>query len=229
MIDQIDRELLSWAESVAGMPTNLALPGQNASAEGVSLYLLELGNAPAPRTTRRTPLQISLRYLVTVRCNDVAQAHRVLWELLVAASERTQSNDWQVDPTPPPTEFWLACGSAPQPSFVLHVPVRHEWEERTAPRVRRAPEVGIAPLERLEGVVMGPDEIPISGAAVELPALGLTAYTERRGHFEFAAVPAGPQRPDRLLVRARGREQAFRLQPDSDLNPLVVRFTVPEE
>ncbi len=50
-IDQIDEQLRDWVNQRVDVSTvSFDPPGKESSAEGVSLYLLELAEAPPPRT-----------------------------------------------------------------------------------------------------------------------------------------------------------------------------------
>ena len=57
----------------------------------------------------------------------------------------------------------------------------------------------------LRGVVLGPGDVPIAGARVEIPPANLSTSTDRLGRFAFAAVASGPY-PTTLRVLAKGRE-----------------------
>jgi hypothetical protein len=79
-------------------------------------------------------------------------------------------------------------------------------------------------LVSLEGVILGPEDVPISGASVELVDLETTTRTDSRGAFVFEAVPSEPP-PRRLLVRVKGKETDIDLDalPFGD-EPLVIRI-----
>jgi len=229
MIDQIDRELCEWIASVVDTPVVLAPPGESSEGAGITLHLLDLVEQPPPRGSNRAPLQVALRYLVTTFGENAAESHRWLWELILQATRRSQEIDWQVDLKPLPIEFWQACGVAPRPSFVLQLPLRHEWEQPSAPLVTAPMELGAVPKRSIVGTVVGPDDFPLSGAYVELPAIGLSAYTGSKGRFAFASVPSGKHSPKQIMVRTKGRERMFDLSSESGAEPLIIRFSLTEE
>ena len=78
-------------------------------------------------------------------------------------------------------------------------------------------------LQSLEGVVLGPQELPVVGARVELPALRLSTRTDSKGGFRFSAVPAQPA-SKLLRVTAKGRELSVQTEADAGRQPMVIHF-----
>jgi hypothetical protein len=226
MIDEVDQRLKAWVGHVIGeTPISLAVPARGPLERGVSLYLLELGPLPPARTGRRVPLQFSVTYLITVAAETPEQAHRQLSELVFAALE---APEFEVELTPVPLELWAALGVPPQPCFRLRVPVRREQAEPRIPRVRVPLVIQAGPSEALLGCVVGPGDVPIPGAVVELPTLRLTTRTDARGYFRFPFVP--PLKTlGGLEVRAKGEVLhvgAEALAPAE--GPLVIRVPLKE-
>lgn len=228
MIEQVDGRLTAWVKSVlTDVNVYLAPPEVTHKGRSVAIYLLEIVHAPIPRTSRRPPLQFTLRYLVTTDDNDAAVAHQLLGELILAAIDSTE---FEVEPEPVPIVVWTALGVPPRPSLVLRVPVRIERPQPVAKRVRMPLTVNNASMLPLSGLVLGPDDFPLAGAEIELPALQLFTHTDFRGRFRFAAVPVGP--PDMLVrVRAKGREVAVSTaeHPRHNGEPLVIRIAGMED
>jgi len=134
LIEEIDRSLKRWVESVIDdVSVSFAPPSSADTGRGVGLYLYELGNAPAARTSARPPVQFLLRYLVTAWAERAEEAHALLGELVFAALSHAEL---EVDLLAPPAAIWSAFGVAPRPSFVVQVVARREREERSVPRVR---------------------------------------------------------------------------------------------
>jgi hypothetical protein len=226
LIAETDDRLAGWVQTTVGaVEVWLGAPRPEAGGSGVSLYLMELVPAPAPQGGRRPPLQFSARYLVTTWAADAHEAHRLLEELLFAAMDAT---DLEVDLEPLPGAAWAAFGVAPRPSFLVRVPMRRERPERPVKLVRVPPVVETVPVAALQGVVVGPADVPLAGARVELPALGLATRTDPDGRFRFGSVPAeGP--PLLLKVSARGRETSVRAEGGmSRPEGLVIRMTAME-
>jgi len=222
MIDESDRRLTKWIGGILDqVNVSLAPPEATESGKGVGLYLLELLQSQPPRGARRPPLLMTLRYLVTTHAPKPEDAHQMLGALVVAACENP---DFEVEQEPLPVELWTALGVAPRPSFVLRVPLRVERPEKLAPLVRQPLIVKQLPLRGLAGRVLGPDDIPIMNARVELPALDLYTSTDSKGRFHFAAIPDAPG-SKLLRVRAKGQEFSINTeQAEADNEPLVIHL-----
>lgn len=226
MIDEIDQRLKAWVGEVSGeMPVSFAAPDLQAQNPGVSLYLLELGAAPPARSLRRVPLQFSVCYLVTVTADTPERAHQLLGELVFSALD---TPEFEVDLGAIPVELWTALGVSPQPAFRLRLPVRREREEPVVRRVGFPLFEHTLPNEALLGRVVGPGDVPIPGALVELPALKLSTRTDARGCFRFPLVPP-LESLGRLEVRAKG--EVFHVGNEaltSESGQLVIRMPLKE-
>jgi uncharacterized protein DUF4255 len=223
MIDQIDGRLLEWIKTILqNAEVSLGPPGGSTAARTVGLYLLELTQTPPPaRSRRRPPIQINLRYLVTTHAAETKEAHQMLGDLLVAA---LKDPEFEVEQEPLPISLWTALKIAPQPSFVLRVPFNVERPEKIAPPVLRPLIVKSSALRSLSGQVLGPKDIPIMDARVELPALQLHTNTDSKGRFHFSTVPAEPH-PKFLRVRAKGREYSINTEHAASTGePLVIHL-----
>jgi hypothetical protein len=221
MIDQTDRRLATWIGGILDqVNVSLAPPGAMDAAKGVGLYLLELLQSPAARGPRRPPLLMTLRYLITTQAPKPEDAHQMLGTLVVAALE---NSEFEVEQEPVPISLWTALGIAPRPSFILRVPFRHERPEKLAPPVRSVV-LKRLPLRSFGGQIVGPENIPIMNARVELPAFELFTNTDSKGRFYFSAVPAAPG-AKLLRVRAKGQEFSINTeQVSSDNDPLVIQL-----
>lgn len=221
MIEEVDQRLKDWAGTVIkDTPVSLAAPSASDTGRGVGLYLMDLAHAPPPRTVKRPPLRISLRYLVTTWAEQPEEAHGLLGQLVFAAMD---SAEFEVDLDLVPVSVWRAFGVAPRPSFVLRVPLQRERPEPEVKLVRGPLEVETSPVQSLQGVVLGPQEVPLVGARVELPALRLSTRTDSKGRFHFSTVPAGPS-AKLLRITAKGRELSVKTEGDAGREPMVIQF-----
>jgi hypothetical protein len=224
--ERIDERIKEWVErSVPDADVRFEPPAGTAGREGIGIFLLDLLDRQLPMGPDRAPLQLILRYLVTSVAADTAAANRTLLDLAFAAMDEPEL-------TPEfaalDAHLWSALGVPPRPSFILHVPVQKEREQRRAAPVTEPLVVQSSAVRPYSGLVLGPGEIPVSGAYVELPSLQLSATTDARGRFRFAAVPADPP-VKQLRVSARGRQFPVSVEePDSDSEPAVIRLNLVE-
>jgi len=218
MIDEVDQQLSSWVEEV--LPgVSITFEGPATAAHEVGLYLFEMADLPPARGEERPPLQVRLGYLVTTSGTDVALAHKRLGTLLFAALKHP---GWEVRFAGDTAELWRAVGEPPRAGFTLSVPLRQAVEAEAAPPVRAPLRVQGVGSRAMEGVVLGPGDIPISDAFIEIPSLALTARSDGRGRFRFAAVPTSPAK-QHLRVRAKAREFPFTVD-SSKPSPFVLRL-----
>ena len=228
MIEDVDNRLRQWVASVleAAAPDveiRLTPPGDTGPKAAVSMFLLDLLPATPATTGRRPSLQITLRYLVSVSAERVEDAHRALGALVFAAMEHPE---FEVELAPLPAELWSALGSTPRPGFLLRVPLRVERAEPRVGRVTRAVEVRFTRTSELSGRLLGPLDVPLAAAEVEIPALRLVTRTDVHGYFRFPAVPLEPARRQ-VTVRARGLEKAVTVEREAaDGEPVVIHFDV---
>ncbi|MEW5986121.1 MAG: Pvc16 family protein [Chloroflexota bacterium] len=221
MIEQVDGRLRAWVQSVLdGVDCTLSAPGAEKSGRGVSLYLLELAAMPPLRERKRPPLQFMAHYLVTTWADEPEEAHRLLGRLVFAAMD-SPDMDVAFDPLPPAA--WQAFGLPPQPSFILHAPVRLERPDAAVPLVRQPLVLQTSPLVELQGVVIGPDDLPIAGARVELPALQRVTYAGPKGEFRFTGLP-GEGQLRQVRIVAKGKTLDVTLGQLAISEPLVIRF-----
>jgi hypothetical protein len=226
MIHLVDQNLKAWVQQVLGdIEISFAAPrddySDSTSNQGVDIYLLNLVHKPAATSTYTLPLEISLHYLVTTWASTIETAHQLLGELVFAALE---NSEFEVQIETLPINSWIALNRMPRPCFVLSIPLKRDRPQRIAPLVRVAPVLQTSPMQSLEGIVMGQDNIPIPGAYVEIPALRRTAETDTQGRFNFAATPVHPP-IKQLFVRAKGRRFAVALEPAiATQEPLVIHL-----
>jgi hypothetical protein len=214
VIEQADDLLTEWAGEVLPRATvSLARPKEERPGSGVSIHLLDLVEGPMPRGVRRpTVLQMSLRYLVTTWAKDERAAHRLLGELAFAAIDH---EDFELDLEPLPSSFWEAVGVTPRPHVLLRVPVRRERPEPVVKRVEEPLVVHTTGMTKLEGVIVGPGDVPVPDAFIELPELQRYTRSDGKGRFAFSGLPADPP-VGKVRIHAKGRD--FSLRPDGSVD-----------
>ncbi len=224
MIHEVDERLRDWVKSLDKvLEVSLGPPTDDATGEGVSLYLLDLRNIQPARTGPRPPQQIVLRYLVTVWGEQPEDAHRILGDLVFSAMN---APEFEIESEPIDPQLWSALGVAPRPAFVMRVPLRKERPAKAAPLVREFMTVDVEPITSLRGMVLGPRDIPLPNVRVELPSLEMVTRTDRRGFFLFPSIPAS-QGPRRLRLEGKGR--AIDVTAEVGDDPIVIRFQPLEE
>lgn len=230
-VDEVDQKVKQWvAKTHAGLAISLAAPAGSVPAggapSGVGLYLFEMLPTPPPGSARRTPSELSLRYLVTAWAETPEAAHRILAEL---AFDALVNSEFEVDMQGFPLSAWTAFGIPPQPSFVLRVPLKIARPVVIAKPVTQRLEIMSSPMVGLFGMVLGPGDIPLAEARIEIPALRLSAVANYQGRFSFAGLPE--QGTKILRVRAKGRILIVSCDenyPDQAA-PLVIHFDTLEK
>jgi hypothetical protein len=222
VIEEADARLTDWVGVVAGPGVQVALtaPADEHGGAGVSLFLMDLASQQPMRGQERAPLQLALRYLVTAWAEDPLAEHRLLGAL-VAAAMQEEGFEVLLSPTTPAT--WIALGAAPRPAFVLQVPVRQARPEPVLPRVRGPLVVRGVALAPLAGVVLGPGDVPVASARVEVPSADAVTETDPQGRFRFPALPVEP-RQKLVRIRARGRQIDVEIAQPEESSAVVIRF-----
>lgn len=221
MIQSVDDRLRAWVGDALGdVAVSFGLPGALPGTPHVNLYLLSLAGLPPSRAAQRSPHQFLLRYLASAWADDPHEAHRLLGMLAFAALDMP---DMTVSFEAPPVELWTAFGIAPRPCFILDIPVRQERPDAPVKRVRAPLVVRGAPATTLQGVILGPQDIPLADARVEFPALNLATTTDSQGRFRFPTVPAGlPARALRILTKGHALDVVID-QTVAANQPIVIR------
>jgi hypothetical protein len=202
---------------------------------GINLHLLSI--APHARATtrmeRRTETQLLLRYLATSWAEQSETAESLLCMLALhllgrGASGPDGQSEIVVETAPPPLEVLTALGLPPRPALMLGLPLVHVESAAPARRVAQPPVVRAEPSATLSGILIGPDDLPIAAAQIELPAFGRITETDPGGGFRFVGVAADPA-GQTLRVRARGVERSFQLPSGGDGGLVTLRMSFGEE
>ncbi|MGQ0616410.1 MAG: carboxypeptidase-like regulatory domain-containing protein [Acidimicrobiia bacterium] len=209
------RRLAEWARRAVGDGTTVrigpAVP--DGSPGGPIVVLQPLGLAPEQEvrcTATRAPFRFRVRYLVTT--DGSVEEGPELFDLLLAAAVADGTMTVSVDPLAP--EWWLALGARPRPAFVVDVGASIEQATEIAPRVRAPMAVQAVALRPLTGRLVGPGDVPMAGARVEVATTRAVTRTGPTGAFRFAAVP-DTEGPTQLRIDARG----LHLVADVDVGP----------
>jgi hypothetical protein len=221
VIDLIDQKIEEWAKAVVGpIEVSFEPPGTESTGHKIGAYLFEMNRVDQRVGGRgNLPLKLDLRYLITSWSLKPKESHRALAMLLfnaydshgnpdldepnLARSLRDVDSSFDLDCEELSSSFWTAFKCSPRPCFVLRIAIFHEGPATITPTVQSPPSLQVTTPVALFGEVLGPNHIPIVGATLEIPGLGLTTTTNNRGAFRFEAVPSDP-RPTEILVQAKG-------------------------
>jgi hypothetical protein len=80
----------------------------------------------------------------------------------------------------------------------------------------------------VEGVVLGPNELGLAGAEIDVVGIDRGTRTDRRGRFRIGSLPGDPV-ASRLRVRAKGVEVVVAVPADPQLARMMVIHLDPLE
>jgi hypothetical protein len=207
-IQEVNAYLTKWVQDVTrGASVSLEPPGVPSLETDVSLYLFEILRDPPLRGPKRPPLQLLLRYLVTIWGTDQTTMHHILNQLIFAAMA---SPAFEVEDNPIPAALWSTFHTLPRPSFILRYPLRVEQHDLSLPLVREAQLVPSFSRTTLHGRLLIPGAGPageamsLAGARVEIPSLQRTATSDSSGYFRLDNVLPGASGTITLVVKAKG-------------------------
>lgn len=195
--------LLDWL-STAGIQAGIAPPGSaGPDPATVRVWPLTLLPEQAVRvTTGRGPIRLRVRYLLSAGPAEPTGGQELveLLDRLLVAS--TADGPVHVPVEPVAVEVWRAFGMTPRAGLYADVQTRVSRPAPPPSRVKGPLRLDSSALSQLHGRVVGPGDAPVPGVRVVAADSGATTYTDNRGRFAFAALPAG--RPARLLLSGKG-------------------------
>lgn len=197
-VDQVTRRLIGWLEAMLpGQAVHVVASAVDPGREGVSIRLRQA--LPQRRPSEAyAPLALTLVYEIQVRLADPLAEQRALGELAFAALAE------------PELEI------EPDTTSALVVRTRL-LRARPAPKLARVREPLRADMRvvgALQGVVLGPGDVPLPDVVVAIPALGRRSSTDAGGRFRFTTVPSGTT-PLALTVDAKGMQVDLTAVPGS--------------
>ncbi len=187
MIEEINSLLEKWVRETLGeVKFSLDIPSDSVQEETINLYLLEILPGQEARGTERPPLRLTLHYLLSAFGKETSRVHRNLSSLAFSVLENQK---WKIVERENLSSIWKDFGLAPRPSFILEVPCLKSRPEKTAPLVTQPHVLETTPIEQLNGLVLGPNEFPMSGMRVEILGTGLFTETDHNGKFRIPGFP----------------------------------------
>jgi hypothetical protein len=155
-----------------------------------------------PRARDRLIRTLALDYLISIRADDPLAEHRLVAELAFAIMDMA---DYELVADQSAAQACLASGLGPTAGLVIRSHARRVDDIAQAPLVREPAIMRVAPLGFVDGIVLGPGDLPIPGATVTLGDGDRSAVTGPDGRFRFAS-PADA--PVQVAARAHGRANA---------------------
>jgi hypothetical protein len=229
-LDAVETRLVSgWIRPAVGEVAVLFGPLETEplleGTAGIHLTLLGISPATQARVLSRQPQSLLMfaRYLVTVRAPTRAEADRLIVALGFAALDRGSP---ELERDGAGSDLWLALRVAARPALVVREALERPRVKKRVPLVRRPVETEYAPGRRVAGRIVGPGNIPIAGARIEVASAGLTTYSDHRGDFILAGVPTGPPDPT-LFIAAKGVRLTVQADASSK-EPLLISVPLPE-
>lgn len=219
MIASIDKKLETWLQAtLPDVSVRFGTPLQASEAPCVNLCLMEIANERAQVVGGHSEFEVSLVYLVTAHSIDTRATNDLLGSVLTAALDEPtiEVQHGGVD-----TSAWLALQVPAQPAFTIRQHVTRSHKQPVA-RVTKAVQAKVLPLTQLAGRIVGPGDIPIPQARVEVPGTRHVAYSDSRGGFSFGVLSSENSARE-LRIVARGLEQRVSIASQSG-KPLLIRF-----
>lgn len=206
-IEACDAQIEAWAKSAAGdgvavsLADSPAIAGHRPSVQPmVEIVLLDMQPNLGDDAPKKAVLRATLRYLVTVRADEVRVAHGILSKLLFAAMEHEA---YEVERDVPWLSIWPAMATAMRPAFLIRTMAQTPREVR--PRAK-APVKGLRVLEfvlpspgsTFQGVVLrhsgGSAAAPAAGVVVDCAEVNVQCVTDANGFFDLGVLPPWPPR-----------------------------------
>lgn len=194
------QRLAAWIGAVAGA-TPVAVAPREAAPEPGRIEVRLAGIAPRaePRALDRRVDRLAADYLVTWRLDDPVAEARLHSELAFALAAEEEGFELAGSPDLAAANTRTGAGSAA--ALLIRCDLLRARTLARAPRVREPAVTQLIPLASLDGVVLGPDNVPIAGATVCIANDSRMTTTDSRGRFRFAAPDDTPLRLD-----VRGRD-----------------------
>ncbi|MEM7077150.1 MAG: carboxypeptidase-like regulatory domain-containing protein [Pseudomonadota bacterium] len=240
MLNQVEQELLDWAQQVVtDAASSVAVIRQRPAAgdgnPGISLYmqaLLRPAQQPSAHlATREQLMHCNLSYLVALASPDADSIVReaelgALQQLLLMGMQHPV---YEVRLDPPTVDVWQAYGAVPRPAFSLLAPCLLR-EPQPVPPLVTSLQMAVKGSARLRGRVVDSEERPIPGALVEFQQT--KTRTDSRGRFALTVphVDAASESEATYEVAVSARRRTARATVAvADASNCLINFPNEEE
>jgi hypothetical protein len=199
--------LADWVGEAAGR-TPVALVSRAAPVEAgrIEIRLVALVPCAEPRMLDRRLDRFAADYLVCWRLADPVAEANLMSDLAFALA--ATGGGFEIAEGADVAAAAARLQAGPVTGLLVRCELVRDRSLPRGPRVRHPAVTRLLPMAQLEGVVLGPENVPIAGATVRIAGdLGI-ATTDPRGRFRFA-VPEDV--PLHVNVAARGAATAATL------------------
>ena len=162
---------------------------------------------------------VLLTYLVTLQAQDQSTAHALMGTLVSALMNQTE---FEYELEPPPIEIWQTFGAKPAPTFIIKMPVSLPQKYPQVPKIKQPPSVRLGSVASLTGQLLGPGDVPLVNAQIELTSLQRVERTDQAGYFTFSGIGPDTQKRE-FRIRAKQQELLVNITTLSQ-EPLVIHF-----
>jgi len=232
-----------WSASISKPTVNLYLYDirENYQLRGTEWTVTKDENGKATR--KKNPSRVDIAYIITVWANDIADEHRLLWNVLLTLFRYSELPEnvlsgrlvgqyypFKAVTAQPdglfknPADFWSSLDNEIKPSinYVVTLPLDTEIAF-TAPVVTtkiidyKPPEADAERLVQVAGTVYkaGKPAQYISEAKVVAKEAGMTALTDDQGRYSFPKITAG-KHTFQVLVSGKKAQEASVIVPDDN-------------
>ncbi|MFC1892705.1 Pvc16 family protein [Chloroflexota bacterium] len=232
-----------WSASISKPTVNIYLYDmrENHQLRGTEWVVTKDENGKV--TKKKNPSRVDISYIITVWTNDIADEHRLLWNVLltlfrypelpeevlsgqlVGQSYRIKAVSVQPDGLfNNPADFWSALDNEIKPSisYVLTLPLDTEIAF-TAPVVRtkiidyKPPDADAERLVQVAGMVheAGKPAQGIPEAKVVAKEAGMTSVTDDQGRYSFPKISPG-KHTFQVLVSGKKVQETTVTIPDAN-------------
>jgi hypothetical protein len=201
--DDVTRELVDWVKGrCPGVPATALGLADAAPQDGIGVRLIHVSPRMEPRARDRLIRTLALDYLISVRAGDPLAEHRLVANLAFAIMD---VSDYELVTGQSAAQAYAAAGLPPAAGLVVRGHASRVDDIAQAPLVREPAITRVAPLGFVDGIVLGPGDVPVPGAVVILGDGDRSAVTGPDGRFRFASAADAPVR---VAARAHGRTNA---------------------
>lgn len=213
--DDLTRALIDRISRFAEIPVEAAGVADAAKTDAIQIRLLSVRPRPEARAIVRSDI-LSLDYLIAIRTSDPLEEHRLTAEIVFGLADQAE---FEVVDEP----LGDACrnlGIAASSGLIVRGTLERVREARKVPLVRFPLDARVSDIAVIQGVVLGPEEMPVAGALVSIVGIDRFVRTGPDGRFRLVGPAAGGER---VRVRARGVEAEAEVRPGE---PIIVNLVM---